>query len=130
MNVEQASPYIFSAVLLGITKAYDIFTAGQRLDDRMKKHISDAAQSEKVADDLRKEMAQKDFEHMASDIKRISESITDILRMLRDSVATKQDLLQLDARMDSTEEAVRGLYEEIRRVDRDISKIREGCARH
>lgn len=130
MTVEQVSPYIFSAVLLAITKAYDIFTAGQRFDDRVKKHIADAAEARSEADDLRKEMAQKDFEHMASDIKRISESMTDILRMLRESVATKQDLLQLEARADSSEEAIRNLNDEIRRLEREISKIRENCARH
>lgn len=118
------------AGLLTLKEAYSFFTAGQKFDDRVKKHIADAAAMGDKAETLRKEMQQKDFDHMAGDIRRISESISEIMRMLRESVATKQDILQMDARVDALEESNRAHYESFRRVDREISAVRERCGSH
>lgn len=129
MSPDQAAPYGIVALFV-IKEAYTFFTAGQKFDDRVKKHIADAALADKTADELRKEMAQKDFDHMAGDIKRISDAMSEIMRMLRESVATKQDILQLDARMDALEESNRAHYDAFRRVDREISSVRERCGSH
>lgn len=129
MTAEAVAPYGLVALFV-IKEVYGAFTAGQKLDDRIEKKIQDAAKSDKAAEELRQQLSDQSFEHMATDIKRISDSIAEIMRMLRESVATKQDILRHDARLDALEESNRGHYESFRRVDRDVSAIRERCGSH
>ena len=131
MSPEQTTTAAIGLVVVVVLeKVYSIFMAGQKLDDRIQKKINDAAAKDQEADDLRKELAQREFDHMATDIKRICESIAEIMRMLRESVATKQDILQLDARVDALEESNRAHYDSFRRLDRELSQVRERCGSH
>jgi methyl-accepting chemotaxis protein len=120
--------------LFVIKEVYVAFTAGQKFDDRIQKQIDKALGAEKLAKDreanLKEQLTEKQFSHMADDIRRISDSIAEIMRMLRESVATKQDILQMDARMDAVEESNRDHYDNFKKVREEIGQIRIGCARY
>ena len=83
MTPGEVAPWGIAGVLT-LKEAYGFFTAGQKFDDRVKKHIAEDKANNVKADDLQRQMTQKEFEHMAGDIRRISDSIADILRMLRE----------------------------------------------
>ena len=132
MTAEQGTIALAAAVVL--KEVYGFFTAGQKFDDRVAKKIADALELEKKAKEteasLKKQLSDKEFEFMAADIKRISDAIAEIGRMLRESVATKQDILQIDARTDALEESNRDHYESFRKLREDLAALRVSCARH
>ena len=128
MTPGEVAPWGIAGVLT-LKEAYGFFTAGQKFDDRVKKHIAEDKANNVKADDLQRQMTQKEFEHMAGDIRRISDSIADILRMLRESVATKQDILQHDFRLDNLEESNREHYESFKAIREDFAALQVACAK-
>lgn len=132
MTAEQGTIALAAVVVL--KEAYNFFTAGQKFDDRVKKQINEVLELEKKAKEteasLKKQLSDKELEFMAADIKRISDAISEIGRMLRESVATKQDILQMDARMDAVEESNRDHYESFKKLREELSSLRVSCARH
>lgn len=117
-----------------LERIYTIFTSGQKFDDRVQGQIEKAMTAEKKAKEteaiLKQQLSDREFEFMAADIKRISDAISEIMRLLRESVATKQDILQMDARVDALEESNRDHYESFKKVREEIGQIRISCARY
>ena len=52
------------------------------------------------------------------------------MRMLSESVATKQDILQMDARMDASEESHRDHYESFKKLRDEMGALRVNCAKY
>jgi methyl-accepting chemotaxis protein len=129
---EQAT--IALVVVVVIKEIYQLVTAGQKFDDRIQSKIDAAITADKKAKEreaeLKEQLTERQFSHMADDIRRISDSIAEIMRMLRESVATKQDILQMDARMDAVEESNRDHYDNFKKVREEIASLRVSCAKH
>lgn len=70
------------------------------------------------------------FQHMAGDISKMNESISEILRMVRESIATKQDMVNFEFRISALEESNKDHYGSFREVRDIISSLRQRCASH
>ena len=148
MSPEQAAPYGIVALLV-MKEVWGIFSTGRKeaqsldklVDAKILKAFEDKAKSDHQLDEAKREIQDLRFEQMMSDISRISESMAEIMRMLRESVATKQDILQMDARMDASEESHRDHYDSFKklreqanaseaRLREEINALRLSCARY
>lgn len=137
MTLEQAAPLVIS---IG-GAIYAIYRSGKTDDDRtrqiagemLKSHAAttDAEKKAHAATaDAEKKITDLQFAHMADNISQIRDSIATLLRKLEESVASKQDVLQLDSRLDALEESNRDHYEARRKTDAEISSLRVSCARY
>lgn len=148
MSPEQAAPYGIVALLV-MKEVWGIFSTGRKeaqsldkmVDAKIKRALEEKAKSDHQLDEAKKEIQDLRFEQMMADISRISESMAEIMRMLRESVATKQDILQMDARMDASEESHRDHYDSFKklreqanaseaRLREEINALRLSCARY
>ena len=137
MSPEQAAPYGVVALFV-LDKAWGIFSTGRKeaqsldklVDDKIAEAFKTKADSEHQISEAKQEVQDLKFARMMDDIARISDSMADILRMLRESVATKQDNLQMDARMDASEESHRDHYDSFKKLREEINAMRVSCARY
>ena len=151
MSADQNSLYVAAGVvvLYIAEKAWAVFSTGRKeaqsldemVDAKIKQALEEKAKSDHQLDEAKREIQDLRFEQMMADISRISESMAEIMRMLRESVATKQDILQMDARIDASEESHRDHYESFKklreqvnaseaRLRDEINALRLSCARY
>ena len=109
---------------------YAIYRSGKTDDDRTRQIAGELLKSHTATTDAEKKVTDLQFAHMADNISQIRDSIAALLRKLEESVATKQDVLQLDSRLDALEESNRDHYDARRKTDAEISSLRVSCARY
>jgi hypothetical protein len=113
-----------------ITSVYAIYRAGQTNDDRTKILIKQDRDASELLRAAEKKLSDQQFVHMAEDIKRINDSIADILRLIRDAMTSKEETDNIKFRLISLESSSEAHYSDAREIRDLISKMRESCARH
>lgn len=126
MTLEQAAPLVISVG----AAIYAIYRSGKTDDDRTRQIAGEMLKSHAATTDAEKKVTDLQFAHMADNISQIRDSIAALLRKLEESVATKQDVLQLDSRLDALEESNRDHYDARRKTAEEINAIRVSCARY
>lgn len=137
MSPEQAAPYGIVALFV-LKEVWGIFSTGRKeaqsldklVDDKIEKAFKDKAENSRELEKTKQEVQDQKFARMMDDIARISDSMAEIMRMLRESVATKQDILQMDARMDASEESHRDHYESFKKLREELGTLRVACAKY
>ena len=124
--IEQAAPVVISVG----AAVYAIYRSGKTDDDRTRQIAGDLLKAHMATTEAEKKVTDLQFSHMADNISQIRDSIAALLRKLEESVATKQDVLQLDSRLDALEESNHAHYDSFRRVDGEISHLKVSCARY
>lgn len=138
MTIEQAGPWIGAIALVVLREAWGVFNTGRKeaqsldrlVDDKIEKAFKSKAEVDHELSKAKQEAQDQKFARMMDDIARISDSMAEIMRMLRESVATKQDILQMDARMDASEESHRDHYESFKKLREEVGALRVNCAKY
>ena len=124
--------------LTSLKWVYDIFSTGRKeaqaleklVDAKIEKAFKDKAEVDHELGKAKQEVQDQRFARMMDDIARISDLMQEMRMMLRESVATKQDILQMDARMDASEESHRDHYESFKKLREEVGVLRVSCAKH